>query len=306
MSRKRPLVITTCSASKRCRSAVEVDGLPRGAQDAVADAWLRRIAVEPHLIPARDLYGGRAFGLALRATAQLGADLGVISAGLGYVRGNTPIPSYDLTIRNAGPGSVASRVNGGFDAKDWWRSIAGGPFANDIVTESAGRPLVLMCLSRAYAKMIEDGLLAIAARNSNALRVFGLSIDAALPESIRTCALPYDERLSYLGAAGTRVDFPQRALLDYVGHVAPRRGNLEFDRSAVERRMGEAGWASSPERRQRRVDDATIRQLIADLFPSVGPSRARLLAYIRHKKGLSCEQRRFSKLYDAVREEMLL
>lgn len=301
---QRPLVITTCSASKRCRSGIEIDALPRGTQESIAEAWLSRIKSESHLAPARDLYVGRAFGFAVRAAERLGADLGVISAGLGYIRGETPIPSYDLTIRKSGPGSVAGRIDGDFNAKIWWRSVTGGPFAIDLITESASRPLILMCLSRIYAEMIEDDLLAIASINPNAFRIFGLSIGAALPENLRIYALPYDERLNHIGVAGTRVDFPQRAILDYVGHVAPERGGLEFDRSTIDGRMQKVGRIDGSKRRQFRVNDATICQLIADLLPSVGPSRARLLAHIRHKKGLSCEQRRFSKLYDVVRAEM--
>ena len=298
---QRPLVITTCSASKRCRRLVGIDGLARGAQKSVADAWLRTIAGESRLTPARSLYGGRAFGLALRSVERLGADLGVISAGLGYVLADTPIPGYDLTIRSSGSGSIVQHIDGDFDTKAWWRSVAGGSFACDPVADLVGRSLVLMCVSRAYATMIEDDLLEMAAVNPTALRIFGLSIGSALPESLRIYALPYDERLGRLGLAGTRVDFPQRALLDYVEHIAPHRGDLESDRSAVETRMANAGQVDGSRRHQNRVDDQAIRELISDLIPSVGPSRARLLEYIRHERGVSCEQRRFSKLYDDVR-----
>ena len=258
------------------------------------------IACESELTPARQLYAGRAFRLALRSAEIISADLGVISAGLGYVLADALIPSYDLTIGTRSSGSVVQHIRGNFDVKAWWRSMVSGPFATDLIGDLTGRPLVLMCMSRPYAKMIEDHLPRIATTNPTSLRIFGLSISKALPKSLRNYVLPYDERLSQLGSAGTRFDFPQRALLDYVEHIAPYGGDLASDRSAVEARLTNGGQGYVTKRYQRRVDDSTIRELIASLIPTLGLGSTRLLAHIRHEKGVSCEQRRFSRLYSEV------
>ena len=297
---QRPIVITTCSASKRYPNSIGINQLPRGTQKSTANAWLKTIARESQLIPARQLYAGRAFRLALRSAETIQADLGVISAGLGYIQADTLIPSYDLTVQAGGLGSVVKHIQGNFDAKNWWRSMAGSTFTVDIVSDLVNRPLVLMCLSRPYAKMIEDDLLAILKTEPTNLRIFGLSIGKVLPKALQDYILPYDERLNRLGLDGTRFDFSQRALLDYVEHLAPHEGSLAFDRSTVEHRMAKGPQPYTPERYPQRVDDSTIRKLIANLIPSLGLNRTRLLAHIRQEQGFSCEQQRFSRLYSEV------
>ncbi len=262
----------------------------------MAKAWLALVDQERTLIRARDLYQGRAFSLAKWAAEAIKGDLGVISAGLGYVLGDTSIPSYDLTVRPSGPGSVVARIDGIFDPRAWWRSIARGPYSADLSSDSARRSLVLVCLSRTYAAMIADDLVEITASAPSSLRIFGLSVGGALPQTLRRFVLPYDERLSHIGRRGTRVDFPQRALADYVEHVAPVCGaDLDEEREFIERRLSKGHLPVA--RQQRRADDATIKRLILELLPSVGPSSARMLAHIRHHEGLSCEQRRFTALF---------
>ena len=49
----------------------------------MAQAWLAALESEQGIAPAAVLYSGRAFALAREAADLIGADLGVISAGLG-------------------------------------------------------------------------------------------------------------------------------------------------------------------------------------------------------------------------------
>ena len=297
---KPPLVVTTCSAGKRCRQTLHAEMLPKGGQSAVARAWLRRLSREKDLTAAPDLYRGRAFGLAMRAAEVIGADFGVVSAGLGYVKGKSAIPSYDLTLRVAGPGSVVSRVTGRFDPVAWWRSMLDGHFSSDFLAHLEGRSLILICLSRSYAGMVCRDLATFAAQHPRALRIFGLSIATSLPEAVRPMVLPYDERLERIGPSGTRVDFPQRALMHYVSHVLPKTGgNLVRDREVVARCLAEV-QAPMRIRRQNRVDDAAIKLLIGRALQKIGPNRSRVLNHLRHVDGVSCEQRRFTELYSVV------
>jgi hypothetical protein len=298
----RTLVITTCSASKRCRSSTRVEQLRRGSQASVEAAWRTAIAEERDLTPARDLYRGRAFQLALRAVDLLGADLGVISAGLGYVKSQKPVPSYDLTVRLRSPSSVRNRVQGTFDPRSWWSSVANGPFSTPLDRDIKNRGLVLICLSRDYAAMIADNLSAAVRAHFIHLRIFGLSIAGALPDDLKPFVLPYDERLSRIGFPGTRVDFPQRALVHYAQVVAPETGvNLHNERNVVARSL--ASVPPPPPRRQNRANDDVIKQRIKVLILKLGSSRTRILSHLRRAEGLSCEQRRFVSLYNDVRGE---
>lgn len=251
------------------------------------------------MTPAHNLYRGRAFGIARNAAKTTKSDLGIVSAGLGYVRGETPIPGYDLTVRPRGPGSVLVRVEGSFDVREWWRAVGRGRYAVDLASDAAKRPSILVCLSRSYARLIADDLQRVGEAAASRLRIFGLSISNALPASLRSAVLPYDERLSNVGRSGTRVDFSQRALADYLEHILPNTGfDLSAEKKLVEYRLSQG--AASVTRPQRRVDDATIKALIERLLPSVGRQSSRMLAHIRRQEGLSCEQRRFADLFREV------
>ena len=299
----RPLVVTTCSAGKRCRTRLRVDSLEAADQSSMASEWLAMLRAETELTPAGELYHSRAFAIARRAACKAGADLGIISAGLGYVRAERPIPAYDLTVRPSGPGSVPTRVTGAFNAVRWWRAVSDGPFSFPFVDELAGRGLVMVCLSRSYAAMVADTLARFAEEARGALRIFGLSIGSSLPQSLRPFVMPYDERLGAVGADGARVDFAQRALEDFVENALTAGPDLEAQRDAVERRLAFAPPLAL-RRPQRRADDETIREHIRVAIRDVGPRRSDALAHVRHVREVSCEQGRFARLFLDVTRTM--
>lgn len=255
-------------------------------------------------MPASSLYKGRAFQMAVEASKTESADLAVLSAGLGYVRGETPIPGYDLTIRPTGPGSIASKIADGVDAARWWAAVKKGPFSSNPIRDARGRVRMLVCLSKSYADMVEQDLLAISRIEGLELRIFGLSLAGHLKEKLRPFVMPYDERLDLLGRPGTRADFPQRALLDYVTHVAPASaGSLEADKQGVADRLAPVAIAHSS-RKQRRLSDAEIRALVADLIPKLGSTSTRVLRHLRDVEHASCEQSRFARIFNDVKREI--
>lgn len=301
--RKSTLVVTTCSAGKRCRRPLSVNSLPRGSLKVTADAWVRKLAKERDLQPASNVYKGRAFQIASIAANVLAADLSILSAGLGFVRSETSIPGYDLTIRPKGPGSVVRKVTDGMDPSRWWVAVKRGPFSSNFTRDARGRERVFVCLSRAYATMVEKDLIAVSKFEGVELRIFGLSIKSHLDEVLRPYVMPYDERLDGLGRPGTRVDFPQRALLDFVTSVAPESsGNLDADKRAVLARLAPVAVVR-PVREQRRLPDEDIRQRIANLIPRIGPASTRILRHLRDVEGVSCEQSRFVGLFRSVKQE---
>lgn len=302
--RKSTLVVTTCSAGKRCRRPLSARSLRSGKLADTAAAWIAKLRRETALVPARELYKGRAFQMAVEASARTDADLAVLSAGLGYVGGATAIPGYDLTIRPSGPGSIASKITDGVDAGRWWAAVKSGPFSSDPVRDARGRDQILVCLSKAYAEMVERDLLAIARIEGLELRIFGLSLAGHLDEKLRPQVMPYDERLDRLGRPGTRVDFPQRAMLDYLTYVVPTSdGSLQADRRAVLDRLAPVA-ATPPSRKQRRLPDEEIRSLVADLIPKLGGASTKVLRHLRDIEQVSCEQSRFARIFQDVKRKV--
>ncbi len=297
----RPLVITTCSASKRCHIGPKALGLSKGKQTAVQEQWRALLDRAETALPAAQIYRGRAFGLALRTADALGADLGIVSAGLGYVLGTTAIPSYDLTVRERAPGSVRDRISGSFDPRAWWSSVAVGPFSANLLEDVSSRPVVLMCLSRSYAEMLHLELTEMS-RRGVMLRIFGLNVASALPECVRDMALPYDERLSAISLAGTRVDFPQRAMLHYAESIFDSAiGELDQERGRISRALSCAGVVRR--RTQNRVSDEAIKRRIRVLMRELSPKPSVILGHLRRVEKISCEQRRFSLLFSVVQTE---
>ncbi|WP_143271636.1 DUF6884 domain-containing protein [Bradyrhizobium mercantei] len=298
--RKPTLVVTTCSAGKRCTRALSVRSLPRGTLEQTADAWIGRLKRETQLQPAADLYKGRAFQMARKAAEHVSGRFAVLSAGLGYVKSETPIPGYDLTIRPVGPASVLRKIKGEVSAARWWTHVSKGPFSSTLAKDAKGCSQVLVCLSRAYAAMIEKELIAVSRMEGVQLRLFGLSISNHLCHALKPYVMPYDERLDRLGRPGTRVDFPQRALLDFVTNISPRSdGTLETDRKAVAARLAPVAFRRP--RVQKRVSDDEIRRMVTRLMPKVGPTSNMVLRHLRNVEGVSCEQGRFSRIYNDVR-----
>lgn len=298
--RGRVLVITTCASRKRVSAEITFQQLQRSDQRSVQNEWLGLIDRASSSGPAAEMYRGRSFGLAIKAASSLDADIGVISAGLGYVRGRTEIPAYDLTLRAGAPGSVRDRVSDGFKPSDWWDALRKNRFSTRLSVDANGRPLVLVCLSSEYARMVRADLQEMADAGAN-VRIFGLNISSALPQSLSEYVLPYDERLSAVGLTGTRVDFPQRALLHYVSHVHPSSQDLAGDIRQVEAAL--AGVQRAPTQVRERQSDDAIKTRIRALMREFGGKRTRILQHLRRAENVPCEQGRFSALYAEVQDE---
>lgn len=297
-----PIVIAPCSASKRQKAGTAAAArLPYGDQRAVEAAWLRLLAEPGELFPSESLYRGRAFGYAKTAAASMGADFGVVSAGLGYVAPGTTVPTYDLTVRTGGPGSVTGLVSGEFSPTEWWAAVCKGPFSSDLVSDCLRRPLVLFCLTRDYARMIAESLESLAPIVDR-VRILGLSVEKHVPSSIARAVLPYDERLDAIGTKGTRLDFAGRALLHYASAIRQDSDfSLDTDVAAVKAAMRSLTKPGRP--RQRRMADQDILALIADFSSKSGDQLDAILRHIRHVEGRSCSQERLTRLRDEYRRQ---
>lgn len=241
---------------------------------------------------ADSVYGGRAYRTAAVAACKIGADVGIISAGLGYVRREAEIPGYDLTVRPTGPGSVRQRIKGPFDHARWWAEVQKGHFSGQLSVDIMNRPLVLAALSADYARMVAEDLVAFSKAAPEALRIFGLSVGKALPAALERFILPYDIRF-----AGLRQDFAQRALRHFVDHILPNSDSLREQRSLVQSAMENAD-SPAPKPSRRRGDDETLKACIAAVITG-GKTRSAVLQQLR-ADGWSCEQRRFTRLYESV------
>jgi len=305
-------IVAPCSA----RKSMPVDlsaravSLPRASQTALETAWCRRLDEVPAIVVAGDLYRGRGFATARRAAHRAGADMFIVSAGLGLVSAARKIPGYGLTVAgSAGPDAIRGRIVGRFEPASWWRALQDGTYSTGFHQVFRREGLVLIALTHAYADLIVEELASLDDACLERLRIMGVGLTSHLSERVRSASLlPYDNRLDR-HLPGVRGDFCQRALSHFVdmlsGHAAAggRTGDIAGHRALVEAAMGHARTEVPP--RRSRASDADISQRIAVRMSTDSrrlPGVAVLLRKIREEDGIACEASRFSRLYRLAAE----
>ncbi len=115
--------------------------------------------------------------------------------------------------------------------------------------------------------------------------------------------MPYDERLeSIQGFAGTQADFAQRALRHFVEVLQATSMPLDEARGAVS--------ASLARRRRRprsvgqRMTDDEIRQVLTAQWVRHSGRSTKLLRYLRDEARISCEQKRFCRLWQQLSADL--
>ena len=123
-----------------------------------------------------------------------------------------------------------------------------------------------------------------------------------LASRLRRCVMPYDERLEgHERFAGTRSDFPQRAMRHFVEELDGQYLDVERANDAVETAMAQLKRPVLPQR-ARKTDEEIIK-LIRSQWMTHDGSSLRLLRYLRDEALVACEQSRFRGLWHRVRAE---
>ena len=291
------VVITTCSHRKSAKPprAATPSSLTRGNQTAVTAQWIAKVGEFPRCRSADTFYAGRAFGLAKEAANLSAARLYILSAGLGLVPASRLVPAYGLTVAAHHAQSISRKILGTFDPAEWFSSLLRTAYSDewrDVAGRKSGR--ILLALSRPYAEMVGASLTNAPPKMLERLRIFGVSLEVALPATLHAAIAPYDERLNAI-FPGTRTDFAQRAMLHFVRSVAqsPSKGR-EDDFAAV--RSSLKGLKLPPPVQRPRLTDEEILAVIKRRL-RMQSGAARMLAALRHEEGVACEQSRFGRLY---------
>jgi hypothetical protein len=304
------IVITSCTNRKRKASTVlALEGTDHAdSLSALAARWkqLVRNVPERDLVAAADLYGGRSISEARRAAERLAAPLYIASAGHGLLHAEDGIPSYDITT-SPSPENALHRCLLRLQQApaDWWQALVEtfGP-QRSLAALVAGSPnaVILLAVPSAYLGLLAGELAQLDDEAVARLRILTSAHGASgLAARLQAVALPYDERLEGFKAyAGTRSDFPQRALHHFVAVLNGHALSLEQARERVSAAMDALQKPSLPARQ--RKTDAEIMALLRQNWERLNGSATALLRYLRDEALVSCEQSRFS----ALRQQILL
>lgn len=306
------LVVTSCTNRKRLKAHADLcaSGLPEAYVEDLSKDWVARLRRDRHKTPASSLYAGRNFQEAQIAAKILDAPLAIVSAGLGLVDQNDPIPPYDLSIVAYSTHSITKKLSGNESLGGWWAALsAKSPFArplSDFLDELGG--VVLIALSQPYLQMIRADLNALPAERRQRLRIVSRAPLEAIEPGMRPFVMPYDDRLDGPDSVirGTRGDFAARAAHHFARYIllADPYGSREKHTEAVLEAL--APWQPAPKFERQRCDDETLLQLMRANWDAALGSSTRLLRVLRDDLNIACEQGRFKLLMGQLREELRL
>lgn len=304
------VVITNCTNRKRrpVTSGLNAASLAIGDLTSVAEEWGRRLQCPAPCFPVLDLYGGRSFQEAKASAAAVRANMFVVSAGLGLIDAAGDIPSYACTVASGAVDGIGPKVLDDFSSADWWAQLNRvSPFTLKLADVFSGNSseLFLAALSDNYIRMLLPDLLALADSHLLKLRLFTRAPLEGIPDRLRQCVMPYDDRLDgpESPVRGTRSDFAGRALRHFSDYVLP--GTEDFSaqehRKSVELAM--AGWSFPVSVERGRLSDDQILDLLNKHWEEARGSTSVLLRLFRDTLKVACEQSRFATLARRVRME---
>jgi hypothetical protein len=302
-------VITTCTDRKRAGTAVgpQARMLSPGSHASLQSQWRAALAKCQGTRSAREVYCGRSFREAEAAASAAKGKLAVISAGMGLIDADAVIPHYDLTLTRGAEDDVSARCTEEFDAGRWWTIVNhGNPHPIAQLMRSKPDGLFVVCLSKAYAGLVEQDLCSLGVAERQRLRLVGPSLQKHLPEPLRPVVLPYDSRLDAPGSlySGTLSDFASRAARHFVTEVLPQRPDEGLAAHAQAVTLALAPLTPRLRIPRTSMTDDGIVDAIATALPEVGRNSARMLRHLRDTLAIACEQKRFSSLYKVAIERV--
>ena len=310
------LVVATCSYGKRVVPTpdLEIRSLPTGSIQARVQEWSTRLeGAATERVPARRLYKGDHWTI-IRELDDVGSATGlavevwIASAGYGLIPMNAEIASYGATFAPGHEDFVLGRRPLGKDnlLTEWWSRIAtwSGPAPSaartvtDLAQQHPDTP-ILVIASRPYARALETDLLEAsdALDSPELLSIVAIGLDATSP--LAEFVLPGDARFStWLGGTLTSLNARvARAILEHVNEWGVRRGGIG---TGLVERLNKLSPYTQPKRKIREDDE--VREYIrAALEANPKAAHSRLLRSFR-SEGYACEQGRFRRLYENVKQ----
>jgi len=306
------IVITSCTSRKRKVGTVlqlETAHVTYSLSN-LAHQWKQQVQAvhESDLLAARDLYAGRSISEAKQTADALFSPLYIVSAGHGVLHANELVPAYDVTVSPAPDNRLhCCLLRLHKSPADWWQALieAFGPQRS--LAELITRPpqaTVLLAVPSVYLRLLEPDLACLSDADVQRLRVLTSCHGATrLAPRLQHLVMPYDERLEGLPTfAGTRSDFPQRALRHFTTVLRGHELSLESAREQVSQAMAALQKPVLP-KRQRMTDDDIVMLLRQNWERLQGSSTA-LLRFLRDDAQIACEQSRFRTLRQRALSEL--
>lgn len=304
----RYVVLTNCTGRK-LQHGVSIDDEALAASSSLnelASIWCSQLNRAGVSYRADALYAGRSFQDARKAASLLDARLLIASAGLGLIAASDCVTAYDLTVSPSGASILPTLRRLNANTADWWsivNAMRGQPTPVLSAMTEGDQGIWFIAMPSTYLAMITNELEQLPADAQRRLRIFtSPAWLRSAPKSLAAQVLPYDDRLEGTHYAGTRNDFPQRAMLHFIENVHKASLTIEEATAAVLATMSNCSPPSQPKRMRR--SDAEITSLLRENWAQHGGASGKLLRFLRDDALVQCEQSRFRDLWNALKPEM--
>jgi hypothetical protein len=281
--------------------------LCKGSARAVAEEWSDRLREAPERVTASELYAGRSFREATAAAKIVGAELLIVSAGLGLIRSDQKVPAYALSAVPGSTDSVLSCLPSVLKGADWWSAISkASPFANDLKQIARRRTgVVLLSLSQPYLALLLEDLRSFDEDQLKRLRVITRAPLDSIDPFLRPQFMPYDDRLDGADSPirGTRGDFASRATHHFAREILSKNPTGSAGDHGAQVRRLIADWRFPTQIERVRHDDETLLTIIRDHWDRGQGHSSKLLRILRDDLNIACEQGRFALLMNQLRAE---
>lgn len=278
----------------------------RGTLEGITRRWVKALEKAPCIDEAQNVYSGRSILEAKSATKAVNGELYIVSAGLGLIHASDHIPAYDLTV-SGGIGSLEPVLTKlGKRPSDWWSALINelNPARSvQSLIEANKKTRFLFALPAGYLDLIAEDLDKLTLSQAAQLRIITSKLgEGVLPQRLRRLVLPYDERLEGSMYAGTRTDFPQRALRHFVTELHGH--NLDHATAVTKVRDAMTALKKPVLPSRAKKTDEEILSLLQANWEQYGGASSRLLRYLRDDALVACEQSRFRGLWLQMQKKL--
>ncbi|MBF0097665.1 MAG: hypothetical protein HQM04_12145 [Magnetococcales bacterium] len=243
-------------------------------------------------------------------TAKTPESLYVISAGIGLNLASSNAPSYSLTVTRGTADCVLDKLIPRVKEEQWWRSLTkslGQPNPFHEMAKSNPESLICIACSSIYLSMIQSELIKLPIDCRNRMRLFGPQDIQRFDPIVRSLIMPYNHSFDGPDSPipGTKSDLAQRALQHFVLNILPINASTSNTEEHAEMVKSVLARLRPPVRQIRqKKSDTDIIATIQKLYDLSGGNSRCMLRLLRDQYGIACEQGRFSKLFNSVKENI--
>lgn len=296
-------IITSCTRRKRTglTSPLNANQLTSGRHIDLVNQWIALANNTNVKVAADHLYVGRAINEVKASAKFLNANISFASTGFGLIDAKTELPNYDLTVADPTDPIRSKVINESFSSQTWWSCVnqLRKTKSLDAQLKESSDLIILLALPKAYLHLMYQELAEIDMNEAHRLRVFtSPENEKILPKAIRIAYIPYDERFDGYGSPnpGTRSDYPQRVLRHFSEFIIKMDSpDLDEEKERVLEILDGMKFRKKIDRVQ--VSDDEIKKVIRLHLAKEKISAMKMLRILRDELLISCEQKRFSKIF---------